>query len=78
MFDLFNRISSAPSAIWTSKSTTSARSSTANWESVRSHFNDLQEGMISRKRAESNRINDMLRGELIEIYKPTTKQIDNR
>src|SRR5882724_9516947 len=37
----------------------------SDWPSMRSNFNQLQDGMTSRKVAESNRINDLLRPELI-------------
>lgn len=39
-----------------------------DWESMRKHFVVLQEGMIARKVAESNRIGELLRPELIETY----------
>lgn len=41
-----------------------------DWPAQRSHFVKLQEGMIARKHAESSRIGDILRGELIETYTP--------
>jgi uncharacterized coiled-coil protein SlyX len=52
-----------------------------SWNAMRPHFNDLSEGMISRKRAESDRISDLLRPELQRVYgapKSTTRQIGGK
>lgn len=47
-----------------------------NWTEQRPYFAHLHEGMLVRKRAESDRIGDILRGELIDTYAPNmTKQI---
>lgn len=49
----------------------------SDWPSMRPNFVTLQEGMTSRKVAESNRISDLLRPQLIETYasEPATKRI---
>lgn len=39
-----------------------------DWNSQRPHYNKLQEGMIARKHAESERINTIIRGEIIDTY----------
>ncbi|SRR5216684_1445937 len=39
-----------------------------DWNQMQPHFNYLHEGTISRKRSESNRINDLLRPELMKTY----------
>lgn len=39
-----------------------------SWPEQRPFFNDLQTGMEARKTAESNRINDIMRKELIGVY----------
>lgn len=49
-----------------------------DWNSMRPMFNKLQDGMTHRKVAESNRINDVLRTELISTYKPPIKQIGSK
>jgi hypothetical protein len=41
-----------------------------SWDQMRPNFVQLQEGMTVRKRAESDRINDLLRPELIKTYAP--------
>ena len=41
-----------------------------SWDQQRPHFVKLQDGMTARKVAESNRINDIMRPQLIETYKP--------
>ncbi len=46
-----------------------------SWDQQRPHFNKLHEATIARKVAESNRIGDILRGELIDTYRPSQKQI---
>ncbi len=49
-----------------------------DWVSQRPHFVKLQEGMIARKHAENERISTIIRGELIDTYKPSTKQIGHK
>src|SRR6266851_3775776 len=39
-----------------------------SWEAMRPHFTNLNEGMITRKRIESDRINAILGPELIKTY----------
>lgn len=39
------------------------------WADMRPIFNKLQVGQESRMKAESNRINDILKHELIEVYR---------
>lgn len=41
-----------------------------SWEGMRPYYIKIQEGTIARKHAESNRIGDILRGELIDTYAP--------
>lgn len=41
-----------------------------DWNSMRPHFNKLQEEMIVRKNAESKHIGEILRPELISTYVP--------
>ena len=41
-----------------------------DWNGMRPHFVKLQDGMTARKHAENSRINDILRGELINTYRP--------
>ena len=48
----------------------------SSWEAMRPNFTQLQDGMTSRKVAESRRINDLLRPELIKTYAP--KQIESK
>ncbi|SRR6266851_8854000 len=48
-----------------------------DWNQMRPHFNYLHEGTISRKRTESDRINDLLRPELIKTYSGS-KMIESR
>lgn len=38
------------------------------WDAMRPLFNELQFGQESRMKAESNRINDIMRTELVEVY----------
>lgn len=45
-------------------------SQASSWEAMRPNFNNLQEGMMVRKRQESDRINDLIRPELIKTYGP--------
>lgn len=47
----------------------------SDWNSMRPHFVKLQDGMTARKYAENGRINDIIRGELIDTYKPPQKTI---
>jgi len=47
-----------------------AMSQRTDWVSMRPHFQTLSDGMTARKVAESDRIADILRPELIETYKP--------
>lgn len=47
----------------------------SSFEAMRPHFVQLQDGMTSRKVAESNRIADILRPELEKTYAPQTKTI---
>jgi len=49
-----------------------------DWNGMRPHFNKLHEGTISRKHAENERISSIIRGELIDTYKPNTKQIGHK
>lgn len=42
-----------------------------SWEGMRPYYTKIQEGTIARKHAESNRIGDILRGELIDAYAPS-------
>lgn len=42
-----------------------------DWTGMRPHFIKLQDGMTARKHAENERINSIVRGELIDTYKPT-------
>jgi hypothetical protein len=44
------------------------------WEAQRPHFVKLHDAMTARKVAESNRIGDILRGELIDTYAPNMAQ----
>ncbi len=44
----------------------------SSWEDMRPHFTDLNEGMITRKRTESDRISEVLRPELIKAYSAQT------
>lgn len=46
-----------------------------SWEGMRPRFQELHEGMISRKTAESNRIGDLIEGELRTTYNPEMKRI---
>jgi len=39
-----------------------------SFEQMRPNYRNLEEGMIARKRAESNRIGDLIRPELIKTY----------
>ncbi len=48
-----------------------------SWEDMRPHFNYLNEGMITRKRMESDRINSILNTELIKTYN-IPKMIENK
>lgn len=48
-----------------------------SWESMRPYFTALNDGVTSRKVAESNRINDMLRPELIKTYSDQTSAKPN-
>jgi hypothetical protein len=45
-----------------------------DWSQQRSHFMKLHDEMTARKDAESNRIGDILRGELIDTYAPNMLQ----
>jgi len=47
-----------------------------SWAIMRPNFLNLEEGMIARKRAESDRIGELIRPELIKTYGP--KQIGNK
>jgi uncharacterized coiled-coil protein SlyX len=47
-----------------------------SWSVMRPNFLNLEEGMIARKRAESDRIGELIRPELIKTYGP--KQIGNK
>ena len=47
-----------------------------SWNAMQPHFVTLSDGMTSRKVIESNRINDLIRPELIKTYGP--KQIQNK
>jgi hypothetical protein len=47
-----------------------AMSQCADFNQMRPHFLTLSDGMTARKVAESNRIADILRPQLIETYKP--------
>jgi septal ring factor EnvC (AmiA/AmiB activator) len=40
----------------------------SDWAQMRPNFQSLNEGMLVRKRAESDRINELLRPELIKTY----------
>lgn len=48
-----------------------AMSQCTDWGQMRPYFNTLHDGMTARKVAESNRIADILRPQLLETYKPT-------
>ncbi len=49
-----------------------------DWNQQRPHFIKLQDDMTARKHAENERINDILRPQLIETYKPgSTKRLGN-
>ena len=41
-----------------------------DWNAQRPHFVKLQDGMTARKYAENERISTIIRGELIETYRP--------
>jgi len=43
-----------------------------DWSQMRPHFNTLSDGMTARKVAESDRISDILRPQLIETYNAQT------
>src|SRR5713226_447863 len=43
-----------------------------SWDQMRPHFAHLAEGMTFRKRTESDRINDLLRPELVKAYNDQT------
>lgn len=52
-----------------------------DWPAQRPHFVKLQDGMTARKHAENERINDILRPQLIETYGPkpmNMKQIGSK
>jgi multidrug resistance efflux pump len=54
-----------------------------SWAVMRPNFLNLEEGMISRKRAESDRIGELIRPELIKTYgteetKEAYKQIEKK
>ncbi len=49
-----------------------------DWNGQRPHFIKLEEGMIARKHAENELISSIIRGELIDAYKPNTKQIGHK
>ena len=42
----------------------------SSWESMRPYFNQLQSAATPRQRTESDRINNLLRGELLSVYAP--------
>ncbi len=42
----------------------------SSWESMRPYFNQLQASASDRQRTESDRINNLLRGELLSVYAP--------
>jgi len=47
-----------------------------SWSRVRSNFANLHEGMMARKRTESDRVGAILQTEIIKAYAPdTTKRI---
>lgn len=41
-----------------------------DWNQMRPNFGNLLEGMLVRKRTESDRINDLLQGEIVKSYAP--------
>jgi hypothetical protein len=43
------------------------------WEAQRPHFVKLHDEMTARKVTESNRIGDVLRGEIIDTYNPSKR-----
>lgn len=43
------------------------------WEAMRPHYTNLAEGMTVRKRAESDRIGELIRPELIKTYNKRLK-----
>src|SRR5713226_4439426 len=43
-----------------------------SWDQMRPHFTHLNEGMITRKRTESDRISETLQPELIKAYSAQT------
>ena len=49
-----------------------------SWESMRPRVAQLTDQMTSRKVAESNRINDLIVGELKQTYAPELKQIERK
>jgi len=49
----------------------------SSWEDMRPHFNHLNEGTITRKRLESDRIRELLQPELIKSYN-NPKQIGSK
>jgi hypothetical protein len=51
-----------------------AMSQCTDFNQMRPHFLTLSDGMTARKVAESNRIADILRPQLIETYRPTDAQ----
>jgi hypothetical protein len=53
-----------------------AMSQKTDWQQMRPHFQTLCDGMIARKHAESERIGDLLRTQLIETYTPKTKNFN--
>ena len=44
----------------------------STWPQMQPNYRNLEEGMISRKRAESDRIGDLIRPELIKTYNAQT------
>lgn len=45
------------------------------WEAMRPHYTNLAEGMTVRKRAESDRIGELIRPELIKTYNNDQKRL---
>lgn len=49
-----------------------------SWEQQRPHFIKLQDGMTARKVAESNRIGDLLRPQLLDTYTESDHHVTKR
>lgn len=50
----------------------------SDWPSMQPRFAQLQDEMTARKVAESNRIGDIMRQELVQTYKPDLKLIGDK